>query len=288
MPDQLTDFLLPERGVRGAIVEINDGIADMLGWRAYPPDVRRLLGHAIAAMPLLASHSKFEGRINLQFQGKGALKLLVAQIDRDLRVRGMAKAPADAAGDFESLMGGGLLALVLEPDKGAQNYQAMVEIRGSGLAAALEGYFAQSEQLPTLIRLAGADSRLSGILLQRLPARAGRDDDANWQHVGALFATLGEAELAATEPPTLLRHLFHEDEVRVFEPRALRLSCSCSHASISGMLLSLGAQQLEPVLKEHGKIEVGCEFCGRTYTYTRGEVEGLFKAAAADDDNVRH
>ncbi|MDP9139591.1 MAG: Hsp33 family molecular chaperone HslO, partial [Pseudomonadota bacterium] len=96
--NQLTEFLFPELGVRGAIVEFDDGIEAMLGSRPYPADVRRLLGQAVAAMPLLAANTKFEGRMSLQFQGKGGLSMLVAQIERDLQLRGMAKSSAEAAG----------------------------------------------------------------------------------------------------------------------------------------------------------------------------------------------
>lgn len=276
--DSLTEFVIPERGVRGAVVEIDSGIDAMLGARHYPDDVRRLLGEAIAAGPLLMSHSKLAGRINLQFQGKGALSLLVTQIDHHLKVRGMAKSAADATGDFQALMGGGLLALMLEPEKGARNYQAMVEIRGGTLAAALEGYFAQSEQLATRVCLATSPRRLCGLLLQRLPARSGHDDDAHWEHVSALFGTLQPEELAATEGLVLLRRLFPEEGLRVTEPRPVTLACSCSRDSISTLLLSLGQAELAPVLAERGKVEVTCEFCGRVYTYAPVDVAALFAA----------
>jgi len=279
MSDSLIEFVFPGRGVRGAVAQIESGIEEMLGARPYPADVRRLLGEAIAAAPLLMSHSKLSGRINLQFQGKGALQLLVTQIDHHLRVRGMAKSAADAAGGFEALMGGGLLALMLEPDKGGQNYQAMVEIRGGSLAGALEGYFAQSEQLPTRVCLAASRGRLAGLLLQRLPARSGHDDDANWEHLSTLFATLSPEELSGTDGLDVLRRLFHEEALRVTEPRPVTLTCSCSRASISGLLLSLGKDELAPVLEEHGKVEVTCEFCGRVHTYDPADVAALFTGA---------
>lgn len=278
MADSLTEFVMPERGVRGAVVEIDTGIEAMLGARHYPADVRRLLGEAIAAGPLLMSHSKLTGRINLQFQGKGPLSLLVTQIDHHLKVRGMAKSAADAGGGFQALMGGGVLALMLEPEKGARNYQAMVEIRGDTLAAALEGYFAQSEQLATRVCLASSPQRLCGLLLQRLPARSGHDDDAHWEHVSALFGTLQPAELAATDGLTMLRRLFAEEALRVTEPRQVTLACSCSRDSISALLLSLGQDELAPVLAERGKVEVTCEFCGRAYVYEPADVAMLFAA----------
>lgn len=278
MADRLTDFLFPQLGARGAVVEIETGLGDMLGWRGYSPAVRRLLGQAIAATPLLASHSKFDGRINLQFQGQRAIKLLVTQIDTQLQLRGMAKAPADAAGDYHELMGQGTLALMLEPKSGAQNYQAFVEILGYSLAESLEIYFQKSEQLPTLLCLAAGERRLAGILLQRLPLGEIGSDEEHWNHLRTLFRTLGEDELAQVDGTALLRRLFHQEDLRVFEPRPITLACHCSHASISAMLLALGEDELQPVLKEFGKVEVTCEFCGRQHAYDTVQIRELFAA----------
>lgn len=287
MADTLIDFLFPEYGVRGSVVEITTGISDMLDLRPYAPDVRRIVGQAIAAMPLLASHSKFEGRINLQFQGKGPIKLLVAQIDRHLVVRGMAKAADDVQGSFRELLSGGTLAMMLDPDAGTQDYQAVVPIEGEKLSDALEGYFAQSEQLPTMLRLGMSDGRLAGIMLQRLPEEVA--DEQGWEHLQVLLNTLEEKELTSIDSQTLMRRLFHAEDLRMFDPRALKLSCRCDRGSIATMLLGLGEEELAPVLKERGKVDVTCEFCGREYIFTPHDVKDLFSAAIGEPETpTRH
>ncbi len=287
MADTLTDFLFPAYGVRGAVVEITTGISDMLDLRPYASDVRKIVGQAIAAMPLLASHSKFEGRINLQFQGKGPIKLLVAQIDRHLVVRGMAKAAADVQGNFRELLSGGTLAMMLDPDVGTQDYQAVVPIEGEKLAEALEGYFMQSEQLPTMLRLGMSEGRLAGILLQRLPE--GVADELGWEHLQALLSTLDEVELTSIDTQTLMHRLFHAEELRMFEPRKVKLSCRCDRGSIATMLLGLGEEELVPVIEERGKVDVTCEFCGREYIFTPHDVKELFSAAIGEPETpTRH
>ncbi|MFP5305534.1 MAG: Hsp33 family molecular chaperone HslO [Gammaproteobacteria bacterium] len=277
--NQLTEFLFPDLGARGAIVEFDQGIDAMLGSRPYPSDVRRLLGQAVAAMPLLAANTKFEGRMSLQFQGHGALRMLVAQIDTGLQVRGMAKCGADASGDFQTLMHGGLLGLLLEPERSEQNYQAMVGIEGGTLAEALEHYYERSEQIPSRLLLAVGDGRIRGIVLQRLPLGEKHSSAEHWDHLCALFATLGEAELAATDGGTILHRLFHAETLRLFEPRPVTLACRCSRGSISAMLLSLGEGELTERIAEHGQVDVTCEFCGRQYLFTRDDVETLLLSA---------
>ena len=278
--NRLVPFLIENRGVRGFAVEISDGISGMLGWRGYSPDVAKLLGQAIAATPLLAADLRNEGRFNVQFQGKGALKLLVTQIDHLLNLRGMAKSAADAGGDFATLMGDGLLACLLEPRAGAEQYQAVVDIRGDTLAGALEGYFERSAQLPTLLRLAAGPEKFAGLMLQRQPEGIGLDAD-NWDHVRALFATVTESELLDADSMTLLRRLFADEQCRVFAARPVQLACRCTHAGISAMLLALGEDELKSVLAERGQVEVTCEFCGRIYSYADIEVRSLFAAAQA-------
>jgi molecular chaperone Hsp33 len=285
MTDAVTPFIFERRNVRGAWVEIGSGVAEMLGHHAYSPDVRRLVGESCAAVSLLAAQTTFNGQLSLQYQnGKGAVKLLVAQADAALQVRGMAKANADAHGGLTELLDGGLLGLLIEGGKG-NNYQALVEVRGTNLAAALEGYFFQSEQLPTRVCLDGSADRLRGLLIQRLPARPGQtdseEDDAHWQHLETLFATLSPAELSATPVPDLLLKLFAEEEIRTFHEKPVQLACRCSHASISQMLVSLGRPELESLLAERGEVEVTCEFCGKVYRYTPADMHDLFAAVEA-------
>lgn len=283
--DSVTPFIFERRNVRGAWVEIGSGVAEMLGHHHYSEDVRRLVGESCAAVSLLAAQTTFNGRLSLQYQnGKGAVKLLVAQADAALQVRGMAKANADAHGALTELLSGGLLGLLIEGGKG-QNYQALVEVRGANLAAALEGYFFQSEQLPTRVVLDGSAERLRGVLIQRLPARPDRadtdEDDAHWRHLETLFATVSPAELASTPVEELLLKVFAEEEIRTFREKPVQLACRCSHASISAMLVSLGRKELEDLLAERGVVEVTCEFCGKTYRYTPTDMHDLFAAIEA-------
>lgn len=289
MANLLTEFLFPALGARGALIEFDEGVDAMLGSRPYPADVRHLLGDAVAAMPLLASHARFAGRMALQFHGQGALQMLVAQIDGQLQVRGMAKCTADAEGDFAELMQGGRLGLLLEQESSSQSYQALVAIEGRTLAESLEHYFAQSEQLPTLLRLSGRGARIAGLLLQRLPLGENNSSEVNWEHLQALFATLGTEELGAVEGRVLLHRLFHAEELRLFEPRPVALHCRCSREGIVAMLLSLGEDELREHLIEHQKVEVTCEFCGREQRFSAADIEAVqLKARMQPDNRTRH
>lgn len=289
----LTAFQFESHLAHGAIVQITHGAGSLLETRHYAPAVRQLIAEAIAAMPLLATHLRTEGRINLQFQSAdpaSPVKLLVAQVDHHLNVRGMAKAASDADGDFATLLAHGTLALMIEPLDDAQPAtQAAVPVEGATLAEALEGYFGQSEQLPTLIRLAVRGQRLCGFLLQRLPldahTQATQDD---WEHLSILAATLTADELLDVDPGTLLRRLFAEEALKVFAPRPVTVACRCSESGIGRLLLSLGRTEVDSILDEQGRVPITCEFCGREYVYLPADVQGLFAAAEQEPAATRH
>lgn len=284
--NQLTGFAFENHVAHGAFVELELGVAELLDHRPASVAVGQLLREVLAAMPLLATHLSFDGRINLQFQGEGQMKLLVGQVDQALNVRAMSKAPADLEGNFTELLYNGILALMIEPnDRNRAASQAVVLIRGERLSDALELYFAESEQLPTLVRLAVRGDRVCGFLLQRQPLNGIADGELIWEHLATLADTLGDDELLDTPPHTLLRRLFHEESVRVFEPRTVTVACRCSRDSISRMLISMGRDEVDSIVADQGQVEVTCEFCGRQYRYSPLEATALFARTLAAPAN---
>ena len=110
-------------------------------------------------------------------------------------------------------------------------------------------------------------------MLQKLPGDEGDAD--GWTRAGALFDTLGEAELLSTPVPVLLHRLFHEETPQILTERPVRFGCSCSHERVASMLQSLGEEEATAALAD-GVAEVRCEFCGQRYRFTPAEIAELF------------
>ncbi len=289
----LIPFQFDNHIAHGAFVVIDTGAAEMLDMRAYDPAVRGLVAQTMAAMPLLATHTRFEGRINLQFQGERAIKLLVAQVVQregaPLTVRAMAKAAPQIDGSYAELLSDGVLALMLEPADDAQpSRQAMVPIDGDSLSESLEGYFAQSEQLPTLVRLAADGDRIAGFMLQRLPLEHTKATEEVWEHLSILAGTLSADELLSAEPETLMRRLFANEDWQLHAAQPVNIACRCSREGISLLLLSLGRDEVDKIVAEQGKVEIICEFCGRDYVYSRSDAATLFVAEGSEQSQLKH
>ncbi|WP_374500068.1 Hsp33 family molecular chaperone HslO [Pseudoxanthomonas sp.] len=284
-PDTLTRFLLPAAGVRGVAVRL-DATWDAVSGRAdYPPAARELLGEAAAAAVLFTGHTKVDGRLSIQIRSEQGLRTLFAECTAAGTVRGIVQLTEgqDAPRDLRDLGREALLAITIEnpglDPREPQRYQSLVGLDASRLAEAFEDYFRQSEQLPTRLLLAADGDRAGGLMLQKLPGDEGDDD--GWNRVGALFDTLGEAELLSASVPVLLHRLFHEELPQVLTERPVRFGCSCSRERVASMLQSLGQEEAAAALAD-GVAEVRCEFCGQQYRFNPAQIAELFDHPAVD------
>ena len=284
--DELYRFLFEHAPVRGGVVRLEATWRAVLERHGYPSPVRELLGELMAAAALLSSTLKYSGRLVLQAQGGGPVTLLVVECGHDLLMRAMASWEGEVVrGGLRELLGDGRLALTIEPDSGPR-YQGIVPLEGHGIAEALERYMARSEQLETRLWLAADRTRAAGLLLQRLPGQPEADDDA-WNRFTHLAATATRKELLSVPAPRLLRRLFHEEDVRLFEPRPVHFYCPCSRERVQEALRLLGRREIEALLEERGVVEVECEFCRRGYILDQDDVAELF-AASVPAAPIRH
>ena len=292
--DCLHRFLFEQFPIRGHLVHLDAAWAALTLHHEYPEAVRNLLGEAVAASLLLAATVKFEGVLSLQLAGDGPVRLMLAQCTSGLGVRGLARcreapqpdAGLGAGGRPADLIGTGNLTVTLETDDGAQRYQGIVPIVGERLGESLQTYFENSEQLPTRLWLHADASGASGMLLQKLPvphastqvaATADEVEDA-WRRVQLIGATLTAEELRTLADVEILRRLFNEDDVRVFEPAPVYFRCRCSRERVAGMLQGLGEAETRSVLAERGEVEVRCDFCNRAYVFDAVDVAQLFNS----------
>ena len=273
--DVLSRFVFEHAPVRGEIVHLDASFRAILERRVYPEPIRTVLGEFMAAASLLAATLKFDGRLILQIQGGGPLTLLVVECTSDNTLRAVAHwddAPTGQA--LDQLVGEGRLVITVEPSKGEERYQGIVNLEGATVAQAVERYYAQSEQVETRVWLACDDTRAAGLLIQRLPG-ASEDTDL-WPRAVELTATIKSSELLMLPPAEVLRRLYHEEDIRLFAPVVLSFRCSCSRERVEAVLHMLGREDINNLLAEQGSVSVDCEFCGKHYTFDAVDVEQVF------------
>ncbi len=285
--DLLRRFLFEELGVRGEWIKLTSSWQAAKLHQRGPENVQQQLGQALAAVVMLSATVKFKGSMILQAQGDGGIKTLVAQATDQRKIRGLVRGKDDVAeGPLESMFGQGRLVLTIESETGSP-YQGIVPLQGSNLAAVLQTYFEQSEQLKTRLWLFANATHAVGLLLQELPAQ--ENVQADWEHIEILANTVTEQELFELDCEQLLYRLFHQEKIRLFDPEPVEFSCACSRSNIERTLLAMGRTELEDILKERGIIEVNCEFCSEQYHFDKIDVESILsQQATVTDTETRH
>lgn len=280
--DQPLVFTITERDVRGRLVRLGPALQKILSAHAYPPVAEKLLAEALVLTVLLGSTLKDDGgQMTLQAaNGGGPVELLVCDY-RGGELRGYLKFDADRlAGltlesSLQDLFGEGYMAITFDQAATKERYQGIVPLEGASIASAAEHYFEQSEQIPSLIRLAAghdADGHCvaGGILLQYLPeGEVGRErleirrERPEWEHVSAIGSTVTNVELvdADVSMETLVWRLFHENEVRVTPGSLVFQACRCDAEHVKSVLAQFPESERLEMADDDGNISVDCEFC---------------------------
>lgn len=313
--DVVVPFTLEQLDGRGRVVRLGEALDAILTRHNYPAPVARLLGEAVVLAALIGSSLKFEGKFILQTQTDGPVNLIVVDLDAPDGLRGYARFDADAVQKAVELgetrpgqmLGKGHLAMTVDQGVHMERYQGIVALEGGSLEDVAHTYFQQSEQVPTLVRLAVAQLsrkgqrsphwRAGGVLVQHLPPHGMRtmpdlpgdgnfdnpetadpsfQESDKWTETRALLGTVADDELADPDVSAerLLFRLFHETGVRVFEPMPLEERCTCSAERIEAMLRDNFTAEERQEMVVNDEIEVVCEFCSADYHFRPHEFDG--------------
>ncbi|KFL47400.1 molecular chaperone Hsp33 [Sphingobium sp. ba1] len=285
--DHAIGFTIASRHARGRLVRLGPVLDEVLAAHAYPPAIERLLASALVLAALLgATLKQADGQLTMQAQTEhGVVRLLVADY-KNGDLRGYAKFDADRLAELGpdptlfGLFGKGYLAITFDQSVTGERYQGIVPLDGESLGAAAEHYFFQSEQIPSVIRIAtrhepGEGCYAAGLLLQHLPeGEVGRErlhvrhDHPEWEHVQALAVTLKDEELTDTSLPLsdIVWRLFHEEEeVRATDPTPLAKGCRCDLSHIRDVIGRFSPDDRAEMADEQGIIGVDCAFCSRLF-----------------------
>ncbi len=294
--DRVLGFTIPARHARGRLVRLGPVLDAILGNHNYPPAIERVFAEALTLTALLGSTLKnAEGQLTLQAQTEGGVIDLLVCDYRGGEMRGylrhdadrLAEAPVDPS--LFALFGKGYLAITFDQAMTGERYQGIVPLEGGSLAEAVENYFFQSEQIPSLIRISlrsdGAAGHVAGgMLLQHLPeGEEGRDrihtrlDHPEWEHVATLASTLTLGELTAPALPLdqLIWRLFNEEpEVRVLPMMRLARGCRCNPVHIRDVIGRFPPDEQARMADADGLIHVDCEFCARRFSIVAAPISG--------------
>ena len=277
---------IPSRTARGRIARLESVVDSILANHNYPPAIERLLAEALTLTALLGSLLKEpQGQLTLQAQTEGGIIDLMVCDYLGGELRGYVRhdseriAAASPEPTLQELFGKGYLAITFDQPLAKERYQGIVPLEGRNLAEAAQSYFGQSEQIPSLVRLA-AEKRdghwhAGGLLLQHLPeGEEGRErlhtrlDHPDWPHVAILGGSVKPEELTDPELPLddLIWRLFHEEEeLRTLPGVKLNRGCRCDPDYVRSVIARFPADEREAMVGDDGLIRVDCAFCSSSF-----------------------
>ncbi|HEU4697334.1 MAG TPA: Hsp33 family molecular chaperone HslO [Sphingomicrobium sp.] len=277
---------IPSRNARGRIARLGPVVDSILASHEYPPAIERLLAEALTLTALLGALLKEpQGQLTLQAQTEGGVVDLLVCDYLGGELRGYVRhdpdklAAAPEQPSLQELFGTGYLAITFDQPVAKERYQGIVPLEGKNLGEAAQSYFAQSEQIPSLVRLA-AEKRgehwfAGGLLLQHLPeGEEGRErlhtrlDHPDWPHVAILGGSVKAEELTDPALPLddLIWRLFHEeDEVRTLAAVRLSRGCRCDPDYVRSVIARFPADEREAMVGDDGMIRVDCAFCSSSF-----------------------
>lgn len=283
--DILQRFIFENAPVRGEFIKLQDTYRTIINQHPYPPAIRKLLGEALCVAGLLSAIIKFDGKLTVQFRGKGKLKLLLAQCDNEFHMRGLAKWDGELSyADLMESFNDGVLVIMLDSGAGKNRYQGIVSWLGNSLVESIEGYFKNSEQLATKLWLASDENVASGFLLQVVPTKDRESKEIekeiiqpHWDHFTKITAKMDTEILLNMEYPQLLTFLYPEEEIRIFNEVPVSFQCSCSRKRSEDAIRILGREEAEAEIKDKQSIVVTCDFCNTEYMFDRIDIAKIFE-----------
>lgn len=292
--DIIQTFQLEETLLRGRAVRIGKSLTEILDIHDYPEPVSQLVAETVTLTVLLSSMLKYDGIFTLQTKGDGPVSMLVADVTSAGDVRACAtfdQEKLEAMGEdssFEDYVGKGHVAFTVDQGGKTDRYQGIVELKGASLVDCIQYYFSQSEQIGTGIKMAVKKTRgkwrAGAIMLQHMPEEgknpqaglsSAREDD--WRRSMILLNSCTDQELLdpGLHSNALLFRLFHEEGVRVYEPKSVQRGCRCDEEKVRVVLTGMTEDDLDYMADKDGKIEVRCEFCSRSFIFKRGDIQSL-------------
>ena len=274
--DILNRYLFDNLHARGELVNLSQTFQEIVAPHNYPSGIKNLLGELVAATCLLTATLKFEGEIAVQLQGDGPIGYMAVNGNNLQEMRGIARMTSETdATSLQDLIGKGNMVITIRPKNG-EPYQGVVALEEETLAECLAHYFEVSEQIPTKIWLFTDEStsQIAGTLIQLLPDAGDKtQQEADFDHLCQLTNTIKSDEIFSVDSQELLYRLYHQEEVRLFEPQAISYKCSCSEEKCLNAISQIEPSELDNIIVEQGSVSMTCDYCLTTYQFKRPQLE---------------
>lgn len=277
--------------VRAAVTDSTDTVNRAIEIHRTMPTASAALGRTLTAASLMGClMPEKDDLITLSFRGDGEGGRILASADYMGNVRGYIQNPLcdpprrpDGKLNVASCVGKGNLC-VLRDTGGTEPYSGTSPIVSGEIGDDIAYYYAVSEQLPTVCALGvlvGQDRyclSAGGALVQLLPFAD--EEITSLLERNAHMLRSVTSVLPEHGPEGLLDILLKDMPYEIFDEMQPEYRCECSRAKTDRALIALGRQELSELISDPAPTELKCQFCDKTYTYTKDELQRLLEESS--------
>lgn len=261
------------------VLDTTDIVNEAIKFHKLSDDAAKALGRVLTIGAFISSGFKGNSnKLTIIVDGKGNGGKMVVSADNGALVRGYIQNPK-ALGDVRDVVGKNGYINVIKDFGLKEPYNGLSEIVVGDISMDFAYYFTKSEQLPSAISLDidvknGKCLKSAGIIVQPMP-------NCTDEIIVILEDIVNQMKNIATiveEKGTqgVIDFYFAHFPMKQLDDIYPKYVCSCSKQKVSEMLLTLGREELENIIKENGMIEVGCQFCDKKYQYFEKDLDGIF------------
>ena len=246
------------------------------------------LGRLLTGAVLMGKMLKDEdSSLTLQMHGDGVLGRVLAVANAKGEVKGyvenpQADLPLNRVGkiDVGSGIGKNGYMSIVKDLKMKEPYIGQVPIQTGEIGDDLAFYFAQSEQVPSLVALGVLVDRdytvkqAGGFIVQIMPDCDEfnlKKFEKSAENIKSVTAML-EKGLSNEE---LIREVMKDFEVEILEETEVCYHCDCCDERMQRAIVSLGKKEIQDIIDEQGEAEIVCQFCNKAYVYDKEQLEAL-------------
>lgn len=297
MADGLMRALAYDGQVRVSAVICTDAVETARQKHDAFPTAIAALGRTMASTLLLSWGLKGEGSITLRIFGDGPLGGVIVTGDAHGNIKGYVQEPQtdlplNALGKLD--VGGAIGEgdLYITKDIGLKEpYTGSVPLVTGEIGDDVASYLMTSEQTPSVVSvgvLVNPDYSVAaagGIIIQAMPGAEDAVLDDLEEKLKTARAVSGLIHEGADLQGIIANYL-PGVAVQFLEEKAIQWHCNCSPERISGLLKSIGVEELEDMIEKDGETEVVCHFCSTHYQFDRDALTALLEEMKSDLQEV--
>lgn len=250
----------------------------------YFPSALDAIGRVLSISVMMGSMLKLEETLTLRIEGDGQIGRIISDVDAHGHVRAYAENPHchfeynDGRLNCRDTVGRSGIIYVIKDLKLKEPFIGSTEIIDGELARDFAYYFANSEQVPSIVALGvnvntdTVATSCGGYIIQLLPNTPDEIIDEIEKRIDLLppVSEMLESGLTLEE---IIKNI--DSEAEILETIPVEFRCNCSKERFASGIMSLGKAEIAEMIEEDGHAETVCHFCGNKFYFDKDELEIL-------------